>query len=124
MENNNINLLIVEDDLTIRKMLQFFLEFHKFNVNYVENGKEAKQMLKEKCFDLILLDTMMPIMNGFQFLEFLKNSEYSDLPVISLTAMQTRTSQQELLDAGVDAVLFKPIDNDLLLKTIKEILSR
>jgi len=124
MDNNQqINLLIVEDDITIRKMLQFFLEFNKFNVQGVENGQEATEIIQTQQVDLIMLDTMMPVMNGFQFLQHLKSSEYARIPVVSLTAMQTQTSEQELLDAGAEAVLFKPIGNDLLLQTIKNILA-
>ncbi len=108
-------LLVVEDDITIRTLLSLRLESQGHSVNAASNGKEALELLKKQQYDLILLDIMMPIMNGFEVLETLKNNKaWQDLPVIVISALDELDSVVKCITMGAEDYLTKPVDPVLL----------
>ncbi len=112
------SILIIEDDVSIRETLKAFLEYEGYSVSVAADGQQGLNLLAQsKKPDLILLDLMMPIMNGWQFLEALAKSPKKTLtpPVLVLTAF-TEKGQ----GLGAIAVIKKPIDLEFLLKNIKE----
>lgn len=109
-------ILIVEDDESIRETLRLFLELESYSVLTAENGKAALDRLSDfRQPGVILLDLMMPVMNGWEFLEHLhKLSLYSKTPVIVITAFIEKSAQ-----LNVSEIIRKPLKLDQLLCSIK-----
>jgi CheY-like chemotaxis protein len=109
--------LIVEDDRDIRESLQEILEFEGYEVLTATNGKEGVEALSRMprpC--LILLDLMMPVMNGWQFLEAQKSNHcLATIPVVVVSAVSERDKA-----AGAAAFIKKPVDLESLLKTVEK----
>ncbi len=114
-------MLIVDDDLFIVKFLKKYFTHAGYNVFTAENGQQALEQIQKVSIDIIILDTMMPVMDGFQFLHQLRHTLHSMIPVISLTAMETQNSEADLLNAGASTVLFKPINHEVLSDTVSNI---
>lgn len=111
-------ILIVDDDLAIREMLEMLLEGEGYEVVLASNGAEALETIRQHRPALVLLDLMMPVMDGWQFLENLKNKpEYQDLPVVLLSANRelTRTAR----NYNVKAYLSKPFEMNQLLSCVE-----
>jgi CheY-like chemotaxis protein len=101
-------ILVVDDDMINRKLLNVLLKKSGYNVIEAENGMEALNIIKQEQIDMILLDIIMPIMDGIDLLKILKNDDnYSKIPVAILTTDDTR--KNEALKLGACAVLIKPI---------------
>ena len=119
----NLKVLIVDDDFINRKLLQALLRKHPDVVRETveaENGSEALSAIREDAsIDLILLDIIMPVLDGKEFLKiFRSDSANSNIPVIVLTTDDTqKTGVYEL---GADDFLLKPINEDELLTKIKK----
>jgi signal transduction histidine kinase len=113
-------LLVVEDDLDIREALDGLLSLEGFHVNGVSNGREALEWLRASPRpDIILLDLMMPIMDGWQFRVIQKDDpRLSTIPVLALSA--DATAKAAAIDA--DAYLKKPVDYETLIDTIDSLL--
>ena len=109
--------LIVEDDLDTREMLEQFLEIQGFHVETAENGQRALECLGEGCAAcVILLDLMMPVMDGWEFRRQLDaDPTLAPVPVIVLSALDRVRS------ANIDAAAFlkKPLDFDRLLDLVR-----
>ena len=106
--------LIVDDDMINRKLLSVLLKkIGDVASVEAENGLEALNIMKSEPIDLVLLDVMMPVMDGPDFLKIVKSDEaYKDIPVAVLTTDDSRKS--EVLSLGASVVLIKPIkESDL-----------
>jgi CheY-like chemotaxis protein len=102
------HVLIVEDDARTRKMLRTRLEKQGWPVSEAENGRIALERLAETLPDLILLDLMMPEMDGFQFVDQLRKSQgWRDIPVIVVTAKDLTEQDRQRLNGYVEGVLQK-----------------
>ena len=115
-------ILIVDDDNELTELLDEFLSEHKFKTKVFHNPKEALSSLKTSVPDLILLDIMMPEMDGFQLLR--KIRETMDVPVIMLTAKGEVSDKVVGLELGADDYLAKPFEPRELLARIQSILRR
>jgi len=112
-------ILIVDDDEDIREILKVFLEADGHRVNVATDGRDAwKQLLTAECPTLILLDWMMPYMDGEQFLRKLHASRFANIPVMVLSGNEAALEQADVLKA--DCCLKKPVEFDELLKAINE----
>ena len=101
-------ILIVEDDALIKRMYQQALEFDGFDVDLASDGKEGLDKLKEKKPTLILLDIMMPKMNGLQFLEEIKSDPVNkNIPVVVLTNLSGTQDAQKALELGAVKYIVK-----------------
>jgi CheY-like chemotaxis protein len=108
--------LVVEDDEGIRQIMQLFLEIEGYNVITAGNGQEGLDALsREPEMCLILLDLMMPIMNGWEFMEALKDTRYANTPVVIVSAYADQVGA-----AKCNGVLGKPIELDVLLQTVRK----
>lgn len=96
------NVLIVDDDQDIVAVLSIYLEAENFDVFFANNGRDALEIVKEKPIDIILLDVMMPEMNGFQFLKELR--QFSRIPVLFITAKNQSTDKILGLQLGADDI--------------------
>ena len=115
-------ILIVDDDNELTELLDEFLSEHKFKTKVFHNPMEALGSLKTSVPDLILLDIMMPEMDGFQLLR--KIRETLDVPVIMLTAKGEVSDKVVGLELGADDYLAKPFEPRELLARIQSILRR
>jgi len=102
------NVLIVDDDQDIIEMLTIFLEEAHYNVLFANNGVTALDTVRGHSVDIILLDIMMPEMNGFQFIKVLRS--FSMIPVIFLTAKINDSDKVLGLQLGADDYIEKPFN--------------
>ena len=114
------NILIVDDEPDIIEFLQYNLKKNNYNVESVLNGKECIQKLKSFKPDIIILDIMMPKMNGVETCETIrKNPLYQDIIILFLSARNEGFTQIACYDAGGDDFIAKPIQPKLLIKKIE-----
>ena len=111
----NTSILIVDDDADIRDVFRFVLEAAGYHVNVATDGLDAWRMLKTRP-GLILLDLMMPNMDGEQFLKKLRSSRYVDVPVVILSGNNAAEGKTQELKAN--GYLKKPVEFDELLNTV------
>jgi len=115
------SILIAEDNPDSRDALRALLEAYGFAVLEAENGHKAVQTAIELQPDLVLMDIMMPVMDGLQATRNLRSSpDFRQVPIIALTAMAG--SRDMAMQAGCDEHLPKPIDIPILLETIRGLL--
>ena len=124
-EKQKLNILIADDNGTNRIILSKILERAGHNVNMVENGEQALDILEEHNYDLAVMDMNMPVMGGLEAFKIYRatNLKKPQMPVIILTASATIEAKQTCEDAGVDAFLTKPIETHSLLEAIKRLTS-
>jgi signal transduction histidine kinase/CheY-like chemotaxis protein len=116
------SILIVDDDDSIRSLLHQELSEAGYIIDEAANGKEALTMVRKKRPDLIILDIMMPEMNGFDVAAVLKNDPQTmDIPIIVLSIVQDKTRGFRI---GVDRYLTKPIDTGVLFSEIGSLLEQ
>jgi two-component system, sensor histidine kinase RpfC len=123
MVKQKLNILIADDNGTNRIILAKILERAGHNVNMVENGEEALDILEGHRYDLAIMDMHMPVMGGLEAFKIYRSTELDRpyMPVIILTASATVEARQVCEEAGVDAFLTKPIQTNKLLDTIKSL---
>ncbi|WP_287153893.1 response regulator [Candidatus Solincola tengchongensis] len=118
-------ILIVDDDATMANLLFTVLEFEGFQPLKALSGEEAIRLVMEEAPDLVLLDIMMPEMDGFEVLASLRNDPRTErIPVIMLTA---RTEDRDMFEGwrrGADEYVTKPFDPHRLVEVIREVLAR
>ena len=101
-------------------LLKIELETEGYAINIAHNGKDGILLIKEKKPDLVLLDIMIPEMDGYQILTLIKEDpDIKDIPVIMLTAKGVEEDIQKALDLGVDDYVPKPFHPGLLIKKIE-----
>ena len=122
MEKAEKHILVVDDDTRLRELLQRFLREHGYMVSTAKDADEAREMLKQYRFNLLVVDVMMPKENGFEFLAKLRQE--SLVPVIMLTALAGVDDRITGLENGADDYLSKPFDTKELLLRIANILKR
>ena len=117
-----LNILIVEDEAAIRLLTKTKLR-NEYNIIEAANGVQALEVLEHKHIDLIIADIMMPEMNGYEFVQSLRDS--GDMtPVIMLTAMSTFAHKKKGSATGIDDYMVKPIDYEELKWRIEALLRR
>ncbi len=117
-----LNILIVEDEAAIRLLTKTKLR-NEYNIIEAANGVQALEVLEHKHIDLIIADIMMPEMNGYEFVQSLRDS--GDMtPVIMLTAMSTFAHKKKGFATGIDDYMVKPIDYEELKWRIEALLRR
>jgi len=119
--NERISVLVVEDEEHIRKVLQYNLQLDGFEVHQAEDGARALELAAEKMPDLILLDWMMPGMDGLEVLSKLKQDKKTEnIPVFMLTAKGMMADVGRALYEGADDYITKPFDPTQLGKTLRK----
>ena len=120
--NENISILIVEDEPKIARFTQLELEHEGFRTSIEGNGRRAYERIIQEDYDVVLLDVMLPEMDGFEICQ--KVRELSDVPIIMLTARDDIEDKVNGLDIGADDYLTKPFAIKELLARIRLILRR
>ena len=108
--------LIIEDDFMLSDAFAMTLKFAKYDVHISENGKKALEYLKTETRDIILLDVLMPVMDGREFLKKIKNK--NDVPVVVLSNLDGKDDIDELLGLGAQNYLLKSANNPNTLVTL------
>lgn len=115
-------ILIVEDDLDIQELLQNFLQEAGYEVSIANDGVEAVSLFSTAHYDLILLDVMLPKIDGFTVCELIRKQ--SQIPIIMLTALSGEKEQIKGLDLQVDDYITKPFSMPVLVRKIAAVLRR
>jgi DNA-binding response OmpR family regulator len=115
-------ILIVEDEVQLARLMELELDHEGYAVKVSHNGREALELLKEEEFDLVLLDIMLPEMDGIEVCGRLR--KFSDIPVIMVTAKDAVPEKVEALDTGADDYITKPFAIEELLARIRALLRR
>ncbi len=122
MEQELKHILVVDDDTRLRNLLQRFLRENSFLVSTAKDADEARFMMKQYKFNLLIVDVMMPKESGVEFLQKLRQE--SSVPVIMLTAMGNVEDRIIGLEVGADDYVAKPFEPKELLLRIGSILKR
>ena len=117
------SVLVVEDSITSRMLLKNILETAGYHVEVAVDGMEGWHTLKEKPFDLAVLDVDMPGMSGFELTEKIRgNKRLHQLPVVLVTALESRQDREKGIDIGADAYIIKSsFDQSNLLDIVKKL---
>ncbi len=117
--------LIVEDDKVQRMILDGYLKESEYEVSQAKNGAEALKMLEKYKPDVILMDVHMPVMDGFETLESIRNDpKLRDIPVLILSSQEKDFHKIKGLELGADDYITKPFNARLLISRIKAVLRR
>lgn len=116
------NILIVDDEARIRDMIKQYLEFDKHTVTEADDGTTALALVKSRQFDMIILDVMMPNMDGITTMRNIRT--FSEVPIILLTAKTEEYDKILGFDLGADDYVSKPFSPRELLSRIKAVLKR
>lgn len=117
------NILISDDDKNTRRLFQAVLEKAGYSVFMAENGQDALQIMDEEHIDLVVLDIMMPKMDGYEFTKILREGNES-LPVLMVSAKHMQEDKKKGFLVGTDDYMTKPVDVEELLLRIKALLRR
>ena len=118
-------ILIVEDEESLLKLESIFLSAKGYQVTGVNNGRSALDEICKEKPDLVLLDIMLPKMDGFEVCRCIKeNPETCDIPVVMLTARKTTRDYSRGLEVGADAYITKPFKSAHIVDTIEQLLRK
>jgi two-component system response regulator VanR len=115
-------ILIIEDESKIQEILTEFLREYGYETFSAYDGVEGLHMLRKNQYDLVLLDIMMPKIDGFATLELLR--QISDVPVIIITALEEEAHQMKGFDLQADDYITKPFSMNLVIRRIEAVLRR
>ncbi|WP_027715036.1 response regulator transcription factor [Desulfuromonas sp. TF] len=118
-------ILLVEDQESLLKLESILLTSRGFEVRGVSDGQAALAAIEEDIPDLMLLDIMLPDLDGFEICRMIKEKERTrKIPIIMVTARKSRMDVQLSKEAGADAYITKPFKSAMLIETIQKILAR
>ena len=118
-------ILVVEDDVNTRKLMQAVLSQNGYEPVPAADGVEALDILDKKHIDLILLDIMMPRMDGYEFTEIIRgNQMLRDIPILMVTARETPADKRKGFLIGTDDYMVKPVDEEEMILRIAALLRR
>lgn len=118
-----INILIVDDDKNIRFVLREVLELAQYNVYEAKDGKEALDIFEKEHIDLVIVDIMMPGMDGYEFTSQVRSSDQK-LPILMISAKQMPEDRKRGFFVGIDDFMSKPLDPEELILHVKALLRR
>lgn len=115
--------LTVDDSRTMREMLRQCLSGAGFDVVTAEDGADGIEKLKESQPDVVITDINMPVMDGFEFIENVRQSgEYSRIPILVLTTESAPEKKRRAQDAGATGWIVKPFDPEKLTKAVNRVM--
>ncbi|MEQ8222112.1 MAG: response regulator transcription factor [Candidatus Eremiobacterota bacterium] len=118
-----VKALLIDDDVELLGLLEIYFFRNSIEVSKATSGEEGLSMLEKETFDVVILDVMMPNMNGFEVLKKI-NAGYSYLPVIMLTAKNDEIDKIVGLEIGADDYIVKPFNSRELLARVRAVLRR
>lgn len=114
----NLDILLVEDNEMNTLLASAIIKGTGANITEVDNGMDAIQHLKDRSFDLILMDLYLPVMDGFETVRYIRNELSNDIPVIAITANVVNGEEKKCIEAGMNGFLTKPYTEEGLLEKI------
>jgi CheY-like chemotaxis protein len=125
MASQQYSLLVVDDNEMNRDMLGRRPQRQGYRVTMAVDGRQALEFIKQEPFDLVLLDKMLPVMNGYEVLEHLKaDQSLSHIPVIITTALDESDGKAKCMELGAEDYLTKPFNPVILKSRISDCLER
>ncbi|NGZ29373.1 MAG: response regulator [Magnetococcales bacterium] len=122
----SLNILLAEDNLLTQKLMVRMLELRGHRVTVVENGEKAVEAVNRENFDLLLMDVRMPVMDGLQAAQAIRQQEQSHrkkhLPILAVTVLTGEEDHHQAKEAGIDGFHSKPVKADILFAEIERIL--
>lgn len=117
------HILVTDDDKNIRLLLKTVLEKENYRVSTAVNGEQALEILDREHIDLVVLDIMMPSMDGYEFTKLLRENN-NNLPILMVSAKHQPADKKQGFLAGTDDYMTKPIDVEEMLLRIRALLRR
>ena len=117
------HILVVDDDKSPRRLMRALLEAEYYTVFLAENGADALKVMEKEHIDLVVLDIMMPEMDGYTFTEEIRGAD-NDLPILMVSAQQLPEDRRKGFLAGTDDFMVKPSDEEEFLLRVKALLRR
>ncbi|MBN2635402.1 response regulator [Draconibacterium orientale] len=119
-----MDILLVEDNLLNQKVVIFNLKKYNYNVTAVTNGPEAIELVKQHTFDLVLMDIMLPEMNGYEITAAIREYESANaienpVPIIAITANTLDNDRERCIKVGMNEYLSKPFTAAQLIEKIR-----
>jgi len=122
---SNGRILIVEDDFDISNMLRIFFTGQGYHVDVAARGSEALELCRKKLPDLIVLDIMLPDMNGYEVCKVMRTTtRTSHIPIIFLTQKDERSDRIAGLELGADDYITKPFSTQEVVERVRELLAQ
>lgn len=115
-------IIVIDDDTAVTDLLSVLLSSHGFDVRVTNNSTEGMGMIREEEFDLVILDLMMPEMDGWEICKEVRS--FSQVPIIVLSALNDPSMVASVLDAGADDYLTKPTPSRILVAHINRLTRR
>jgi CheY-like chemotaxis protein len=115
--NPDLSILLAEDNLFNRKLIQGLFKRLCLEIDFAENGAQAVQMAKDKKYDIIFMDLLMPEMDGIQAAAEIRK-QGTVVPIVALTAVEDSETRNAAMEAGFDDYLIKPASAEKLRKTL------
>ena len=117
------SILVCEDDFAIKTMISTKLKQENYSVHTVQNGQEALNLMEKQQIDLVISDIMMPEMDGYEFVQTLRETKHT-LPILMITAKSQLESLETAFKLGVDDYMVKPLRLEELVLRVKALLRR
>jgi len=116
-------ILVVDDEIKIREIIKEYAEFEGYEVAQAEDGMQAVEMVKNQDFDIIIMDVMMPRMDGLELCETIRKAGFQT-PILMVTAKETAFDKKQGFIKGTDDYMVKPVDEEEMLLRIQALLRR
>jgi PAS domain S-box-containing protein len=124
--STSLSILLAEDNELNQKSISYFLRELGHQVELAQNGKEVLDKLRQRKFNLVLMDVQMPVMNGLEATRTIRNADTAlfnpQIPIIALTAYAMKDDVHHILSSGMNAYVSKPLSRDILAQAIASVL--
>jgi len=122
MENQNLEILIVDDDIDTARLMIHIMEISGFRAKSANSGKQAISMLEQNSFDIMLLDVIMPHVDGIEVCQQIKNNpKTASTFVVLMTALSDNETKKAIKEAGADEILIKPFCIDQFIEIVSNL---
>lgn len=118
-----IKILVVDDEMNTRLLMKKILQRENFDVLCAANGKIALDLLEKQSIDILIVDVMMPVIDGYELSKMIRENN-PNLPILMITAKETLDDKRKGFESGVDDYMVKPIDYDEMILRIYALLRR
>jgi len=120
--DNMYKILVVEDDIDIQELIKEFLVSQEYEVDVASDGMEGINMFNENKYDLVMLDIMLPNIDGYSLCKMIRTK--SNIPIMMLTALEDEKDEVKGFELGVDDYITKPFSFNILIKRVEAVLRR
>lgn len=121
--SKQLHILVADDNDVNQQVLAGMLEHAGYRVGFANDGREAIQNLSATQYDLLILDCMMPVLDGFETARLIRGSDGSsfdpNIPILAVTALVTESDQERCMECGMNDFIAKPVDAQLLFSRVK-----